>query len=143
MKISSLSKGSYGAIEVKGLDELIQAFYSVGAESEVQQSFQQSLYEEANVVFARSQMLVPVDTGALRSSGQVSQPKMDGKTAYVEISYGGPSASYALYVHESFDNHKEPTQRKYLEQPLNERAPFVARNIGMRLSDILRRKLNG
>jgi hypothetical protein len=124
-------------VQVEGLAELINGLSRAGRETDVRNSFAMALSEEASVVFARSQMLVPVDTGVLRSSGLVSSVKSDGKTSYVEISYGGPASSYAMIVHEGFARHAEPTQRKYLEQPLYERAPFFSRNIGMRMKDIL------
>ena len=130
-------------IETEGLKELINGLIQAGKESDVRNSFTLALVEEANQVFARSQQLVPVDTGVLRSSGLVSQVKTDGKTSYIEISYGGPASGYAMIVHEGFATHAEPTQRKYLEQPLYERAPFLSRNIGIRMKDILMRVARG
>jgi hypothetical protein len=124
-------------VQVEGLAELINGLSRAGRETDVRNSFAMALSEEASVVFARSQMIVPVDTGVLKSSGLVSAVQSDGKTSYVEISYGGPASSYAMLVHEGFARHAEPTQRKYLEQPLYERAPFFSRNIGMRMKDIL------
>jgi hypothetical protein len=126
-------------IQVEGLAELVNGLVQAGRETDVRNSFSMALAEEASVVFARSQMLVPVDTGVLRSSGYVSPVQADGKTSYVEISYGGPASAYAMIVHEGFARHAEPTQRKYLEQPLYERAPTFSRNIGMRMKDILLR----
>lgn len=130
-------------VEVEGLNELINGFVQAGREGDVRNSFALALAEEASVVFARSQMLVPVDTGLLRSSGYVSPVQSDGKTSYVEISYGGPASAYAMYVHEGFARHAEPTQRKYLEQPLYERAPVISKNISMRMKDILIRSIRG
>ena len=130
-------------IEVEGLTELVNGLVQAGRETDVRNSFAMALAEEASVVFARSQQLVPVDTGVLRSSGLVSQVQSDGKTSYVEISYGGPASAYAMIVHEGFATHAEPTQRKYLEQPLYERAPTFSRNIGMRMKDILLRITRG
>jgi hypothetical protein len=131
-------------VEVEGLSELINGFYAIGEGNEVRESFNKALHEEASVVFARSQMLVPVDTGVLRSSGYVSPVRhTDNKTSFVEISYGGPASAYAMIVHEGFARHAEPTQRKYLEQPLNERTPVINENIARRLKDILQRKIRG
>jgi hypothetical protein len=126
-------------VQVEGLAELVNGLVQAGRETDVRNSFALALAEEASVVFARSQMLVPVDTGVLRSSGYVSPVQADGKTSYVEISYGGPASAYAMIVHEGFARHAEPTQRKYLEQPLYERAPTFSRNIGVRMKDILLR----
>lgn len=129
-------------VEVEGLNELINSFVEAGRETDVRNSFNLALAEEASIVFARSQMLVPVDTGVLRSSGYVSPVRnTDNKTSFVEISYGGPASAYAMYVHEGFARHAEPTQRKYLEQPLYERAPVISENISRRMKDILLRSI--
>lgn len=71
----------------------------------------------AEDIFAESQILVPVDTGALRASGRVdfygSRLKPEA-----EISY---STEYARIVHEvEWYYHKPPTQAKYLEEPLGD-----------------------
>ncbi len=38
---------------------------------------EKSLYEEANIIFNESQKLVPVDTGALKTSGFVHAPRRE------------------------------------------------------------------
>jgi len=87
------------------------------------------MFNYANDVFNRSQYLVPVDTGSLRSSGRVEAPVMEGFQVVVSIKYGGAAAPYALWVHEvpppgegegRTAYHLPPTQWKYLEQPLME-----------------------
>ena len=102
-----------------------------------------AIYEEANVIFAKSQVLVPVDTGALRGSGGVSAIQGSGQGMYVDIFYGGPAAPYALYVHEIIGNyHKAPTQAKYLEQPFMESLAQIQNNISRRIMHILRSRSN-
>lgn len=97
----------------------------------------QALYEEANVIFANSQVLVPVDTGVLRGSGGVSAPQMGTRGYFVDIFYGGPAAPYALYVHEIIGNyHNPPTQAKYLERPLMDRIPAIQQNLSKRILHI-------
>ena len=97
----------------------------------------QALYEEANVIFANSQVLVPVDTGVLRGSGGVSAPQMGTRGYFVDIFYGGPAAPYALYVHEIIGNyHNPPTQAKYLERPLMDRVPAIQQNLSKRILHI-------
>ena len=99
----------------------------------------QAIYEEAQVIFAKSQILVPVDTSALRGSGDVSAIQGSGQGVYVDIFYGGPAAPYALYVHEIIGNyHKAPTQAKYLEQPFMESLAKIQNNISRRIIDILK-----
>jgi hypothetical protein len=98
-----------------------------------------AIYEEANVIFAKSQVLVPVDTSALRGSGGVSAIQGSGQGMYVDIFYGGPAASYALYVHEIIGNyHKPPTQAKYLEQPFMQSLAEIQNNISRRIIHILK-----
>ena len=102
-----------------------------------------AIYEEANVIFAKSQVLVPVDTGVLRGSGGVSAIQGSGQGMYVDIFYGGPAASYALYVHEIIGNyHKPPTQAKYLEQPFMQSLAEIQNNISRRIIHILKSRSN-
>jgi len=99
----------------------------------------QAIYEEAQVIFNKSQILVPVDTSALRGSGDVSAIQGSGQGVYVDIFYGGPAAPYALYVHEIIGNyHKAPTQAKYLEQPFMESLAQIQNNISRRIIHILK-----
>jgi hypothetical protein len=101
----------------------------------------QAIWEEANLIFARSQTLVPVDTGALRGSGGVSAPQRGTNGYFVDIYYGGPAAPYALYVHEIIGNyHNPPTQAKYLEEPLVQAIPEIQNNISRRIIHIVRNR---
>lgn len=100
----------------------------------------QAIWEEANKIFAKSQVLVPVDTGVLRGSGGVSAPQSDNKDLFVDIFYGGPAAPYALLVHEIQGNyHNPPTQAKYLEQPFMEALPSIQQNMAARIRDLISR----
>lgn len=86
-----------------------------------------ALYEEANRIFNESQALVPVDTGALRSSGQVTLPQQGASGVQVTIGYGGAAAPYAIYVHERMElNHPNGGQAKYLEEPVMAAADGIA-----------------
>lgn len=101
----------------------------------------QAIWEEANLIFARSQTLVPVDTGVLRGSGGVSAPQRGTEGYFVDIYYGGPAAPYALYVHEIIGNyHNPPTQAKYLEEPLVQAIPEIQKNIAGRIIHILKNR---
>lgn len=65
-------------------------------------------------VYAESQVLVPVETGALKASGSVSE-SMSGSTFTATITY---NTSYAVYVHEILRyQHAPPTQAKFVEAP--------------------------
>ena len=130
-----MAKSSF-TLDLFGDKELVNALKA--GEEDTPQAIAQAIYEEANVIFAKSQVLVPVDTGVLRGSGGVSAPQM-GKTGYfVDIFYGGPAASYALLVHEIIGNyHNPPTQAKYLEQPVMEAMSTIQQNIKGRIIDII------
>lgn len=83
-------------------------------------SFGQALYLEGLRIFVKSQIRVPVDTGRLRASGNVTEPK-GGKNPFVLIYYG---TVYAGAVHE-----RHSTKSKYLEGPFLEALPTMAKRI--------------
>ena len=120
---------------LEGLDDLQKVLKNLKDQSG--EVMGQALYEEANVIFANSQVLVPVDTGVLRGSGGVSAPQMGTRGYFVDIFYGGPAAPYALIVHEIIGNyHNPPTQAKYLERPLMDRVPAIQQNLSKRILHI-------
>jgi hypothetical protein len=91
----------------------------------------EAVYAEANAIMATSLRLCPIDTGALRSSGHVELPKIEGRGVTVEMGYGGAAAPYALIVHERMGVfHQPPTQAKYLEQPFLEASKGMADRLG-------------
>lgn len=71
--------------------------------------------------------------GSLRASGFVHEPKREGRRISVELSFGGPSVDYAVYVHEDPDAHHATGQWKFLESVLNESAPYMAARLAVRL----------
>lgn len=122
--------------DIDGDEQLVNALKS-GSQL-APRAIAQAIWEEANLIFAKSQILVPVDTGVLRGSGGVSAPQMGNEGYFVDIFYGGPAAPYALYVHEIIENyHKPPTQAKYLEQPLMQAQSTIQQNIKDRIIDII------
>ena len=123
-------------LDLFGDKELVNALQA--GKEQTPRAIAMAIYEEANVIFARSQVLVPVDTGILRGSGGVSSPQQGDKGYFVDIFYGGPAAPYALYVHEIIGNyHNPPTQAKYLEQPVMEAMSTIQENIKGRIIDII------
>lgn len=75
----------------------------------------------SQIVFHRSQVLVPVDTTALKKSGKREKKRGPGGAPMWEISYGGPTAPYALWVHEDLSkHHAPPTQAKYVSQAVDD-----------------------
>jgi len=99
------------------------------------------LQKNADIIFARSQILVPVDTTALKSSGKVTVTG-SGAGAKLEVAYGGGGAvHYAVYVHESVHiPHKPPTMAKFLSRAAVDtkgtRAAMTKRLIGTTLTGV-------
>jgi hypothetical protein len=83
------------------------------------------LKQRAFRIYEVSQRLVPVDLGALKASGFVSLPDIQGDWIEITIGYGGPAAPYAFYVHEDLEAFHDDGQAKYLE------IPFLAERDGM------------
>jgi hypothetical protein len=136
-----MAKSSF-RLDLFGDEELVNAL-KAGKEN-TPKAIAQAIWEEANIIFAKSQILVPVDTGVLRGSGGVSAPQMGSQGYFVDIFYGGPAASYALYVHEIIGNyHNPPTQAKYLEQPVMEAMSTIQENIKGRIIDIIEKGHRG
>ena len=128
--------------DLNGDEQLVKALKSGKEKSP--QAIAQAIWEEANIIFAKSQILVPVDTGVLRGSGGVSAPQMGNQGYFVDIFYGGPAAPYALYVHEIIGNyHNPPTQAKYLEQPLMEAMDGLQSRLKGRIVDIIEKGKQG
>jgi hypothetical protein len=90
--------------------------------SSVNKKIAQAINKEMQKVFLESQVLVPVNTGALKESGvfiPAQEMVPDGEMPRAYINYGNEEVDYAVYVHEELENaHEAPTQAKYLEQPL-------------------------
>lgn len=134
-------------ISFNGLDELTQAFITAG--SEAPDVVHQALYEEAHEAFLLSQKVVPVDTGALRSSGTVSASR-SGTKVVATITYGGAASGYAIYVHEIPPNsggrwdtgnkHAPPTRWKFLERPVKEYSKDMESRMRARVIDIIHQR---
>jgi hypothetical protein len=128
--------------DLNGDEQLVKALKSGKEKSP--KAIAQAIWEEANMIFAKSQILVPVDTGVLRGSGGVSAPQLGSQGYFVDIFYGGPAAPYALYVHEIIGNyHNPPTQAKYLEQPLMEAMDGLQSRLKGRIVDIIEKGKQG
>jgi hypothetical protein len=135
------------SVNFKGLDPLNDAFKAAGKDAPIYG--QQALFEEAQEAFRLSQEVVPVDTGVLRASGNVTQYRT-GNIAHAWIRYGGAASSYAIYVHEIPPNsggrwgtgnkHASPTQWKFLENPVKLYSKGMAQRMRVRVFDMIHRR---
>ena len=93
------------------------------------------LLEEAQDTMDASRGEVPVDTGALRDSGDVGSLNVSGSRAAVEFGY---SASYAVIVHEDMNNHHDDGGPKFLEGPTLARAGGLGSRLAPDIKAVLR-----
>jgi hypothetical protein len=129
------------SVKVRNLKELQRAFVIAG--SDAPRFAAQALREEADEAFLLSQAFVPVRTGALLTSGEVHGPFVRGTRVYADITYGGPAAPYAVFVHElppSRASHDYPTRWKYLENPVRLYARDMGARMTTRVLDMIARK---
>jgi hypothetical protein len=89
-------------------------------------SAERSLYKFAQIEMREMKKRVPVDTGTLRDSGTVDEPKWSGNNLSVDLGFGGAAEDYAIVVHEDLEAFHPVGQAKYVESVLNESAPYLA-----------------
>lgn len=111
-----------------------------------------ALYEEAQTIIADAvRDYVPIDTGTLAASGKAEVPVMSPTAVEVTFGFGGQAAPYAIAVHENprsghtmgkspqgkpYRHFARRGQWKYLEAPLQLRAPKVAEALRQALDDL-------
>jgi hypothetical protein len=92
-----------------------------------------ALYQEAQIERTESMERTPVKEGVLKGSHEVQDPVIKGSDISVTIAVGGPSAPYAIIVHEDLEVWHEVGQAKFLESTINESKPWMARRVGKRI----------
>lgn len=95
-----------------------------------------AIYQEVSIEKKEVVRRTPVDKGALRASIRVEGPLRTGPNdsiIYALIVAGGPSAPYALYVHEDLEAIHPVGQAKFIESVLLESRPFMAKRIAARI----------
>lgn len=92
-----------------------------------------ALYQETSVELTEVKKRTPVEFGELRASEHVIGPIRQWRTIYTNIVAGGPSAPYAIYVHEDLDAFHKVGQAKYIESVLLESRPFMAARVAKRI----------
>lgn len=106
-------------VTITGLDQLTARLNQLA--QQLPEAVGRELYRDMAGVMAESQQIVPVDTGALRDSGEVDRPETSGGNVSVSLHYGGGSVDYALIQHERLDyHHPNGGSAKFLEVPLHQ-----------------------
>ncbi len=123
-------------MKIDGLDVFLNKFSSQ-ALRDAKHEVAKELYQFGEEVMADSKTIVPVDTGALMSTGHVTLPVESGDVIEVTAGYGDESTNYALYVHEELQapsggpiNWTRPgSGPKYLERPAMAKAPELPERV--------------
>lgn len=110
----------YGDMPIEGLSDIIKSIRFT--QERHAEGIEAGLIAAGGALLEWSQELVPVDTGLLHDSGQVSVTGK-GYETLVEVAYGSSGAYYAIYVHEDMNVYHPNGQAKFLEQPARERRP--------------------
>jgi hypothetical protein len=92
-----------------------------------------ALQQEANIELTEMRRRTPVEFGPLRASLSVTVERK-GSTITAEFGAGGPSAPYAIYVHERTELHHKIGEAKFIERPLKESAPHFGERIANRIN---------
>ncbi len=105
----------------------------------LQASTEEAVRKMLQPVFDRSQVLVPVKGGDLKSSGYIETRIKANGLVVGEVGYGrGGVPPYAVFVHENLDaHHASPTQAKFLEQAADEAANGMLDQAGSVYRDTL------
>jgi hypothetical protein len=120
-----------------GMDKVIAMLEL--APRETIKAVKQVIEEVSFEVLARSNDYVPVDTGALKTSGNVIRPAETKSGVEGGVGYGGAASKYAVYVHENLNaNHPNGGQAKFLERASNEVEPFISGYFAERMPKILK-----
>lgn len=104
---------------VSGVGATIQGVEMHGRLSK--RELKKGIKDAAKIAFAKSQKYVPVEFGPLKASGKIVEIGAGDEQGGWLIFYGGPTADYALPVHEiAGARHAPPTCYKYLERAVRE-----------------------
>lgn len=117
--------------------------------NEAAQVNEQVAREAGELILKKALPLTPIKTGALRESGRVEVGESRAGNTTVEVTFGGGSVDYAVFVHEDMPRGVEKTYTaagtgpKYLQRGAAEALNEVERLIKQRLSTVARKGSGG
>ena len=87
------------SIQIQGIDILQRRL--IKSQQNIANAIEAALTQPAREVLRASQVIVPIDTGLLKSSGRIDTTAKTSDKVTVEVSYGKiPFVHYAFIVHE-------------------------------------------
>lgn len=128
-------------VTFEGLEELIDLLKA--APNEFKAATKTTIDDVSTLLLYKSQARVPVDTGTLKSSGNVIRARVTGDVVEGGVGYGGSASKYAAIVHEMRDPNinwtSDGTGPGYLNDVANELLPDLSELFKRRLLQILRK----
>ena len=125
---------AYAYARFDGIDKMIKKL-NVGAAGLARQTAEGLYAELKEVEVPEVRRRTPIRYGDLRESVTVTDPIIKkGRWIQCNVTAGGPTAPYAVYVHEDLLAWHEVGEAKFLERPLREAAPFLAGRVARRIS---------
>ena len=115
-----------------GADELKRKFQRLAKGMPVEAG--KALVAEAKRIEKESRERTPVDTGALRDTHRVSDPKIRGGVVSVAIGVGDSSTPYAVAVHERMETTHPSGRSKFLQSAAFDAAPSLAAKLGKQIN---------
>ena len=106
------------AMTVTGFAEFTRLLRTLGIKAPIAAGG--ALYREAERIMTAAKSRTPVDTSALKNSGQVALPDVTTAGVVVEMGFGNTSVGYAVPVHERLDVFHPNGQAKFLESAVND-----------------------
>ena len=94
----------------------------------IEKSLEVGGYKFGQIELTEMKRRTPVEFGALRDSGLFTH-EWKGKTLVLTWTFGGASATYAIYVHEDLEAFHEVGQAKFVESVTNESAQYAPARI--------------
>jgi hypothetical protein len=91
-------------------------------------------YEEMEIEMSEMKARTPVDTGALRSTGFVNPPEVNGRQIEIVLGFGGPAIGYAIVQHENEDYFHKVGQDHFVSSVLDEGRSHYASRIARRVN---------
>lgn len=116
---------------VRGAKELMEKLARLV--TRVPDAFGVALYQVALQEMNEAKKRTPIDTGALKASGEVQRPEWNGREVSVVLQFGGPTVDYAVHVHENLEAIHPHGQAKFLESVLLESAPYIPARVAARI----------
>jgi len=132
-----MGQPSHGEWTLSNVAQVIQNLRR--AEADTIDVLASAVQDEVDMIYRKSQRLVPLDTSALQGTGRTVGPEVTRRYIKFQIQYGGgPAAAYAIVQHENLEyKHTGIRSAKYLERPAMDAAGGMPVRVANRIQRTL------